>query len=183
MQRKGLFVVCLLLGLFATTATFSFGAPSASTIGPTQELSRRAYLPLTLQPTTARITFGTAVDNNNKPSPPLTTIPAGSRVLFYNVEVIAAQNKPFRIEYTLPTGPLPAETGTVSASPANFPGSICYTSNGSCNPPTSTLRPGVYTIKLFIEDQLAAEASATVAAELREQQSAAPPPPVHQRAR
>lgn len=133
-----------------------------------QTVTRRGYLPLIARPLLATATFGTAVDQNGRPTPPLTTIGADQRKLYYNVSVQGAAGQPYRIEYILPSGPLDPDQGTFAGNDINAPGLICYTSGLDCESPTSTLRPGTYTIRVLVAGVLIAESSATVLASLDE---------------
>lgn len=131
-----------------------------------QTLPPRSYLPLVARPLLTTITFGTAADQNGRPTPPLTTIRAGERKLYYNIAVQGADGQPHRIEYILPSGPLDPDQGTFVGNDINANGQICYTSGVDCENPTGTLLPGSYTIRVFIASQLIAESSATVLASL-----------------
>jgi hypothetical protein len=96
----------------------------------------------------------------------MTTISPDARQLFYNVTVRGASGRPYRIEYQLPGGPIDPDIGVIPSDPFEALGMICYTSNGDCGQPTGTLAPGRYTIRLFIDNQLISESSATVLAGL-----------------
>lgn len=148
-----------LLSISHRSAT-SVTGQAASTLTP------RTYLPLVTRPLLAAITFGTSADQNGRPTPPLTTISAGERKLYYNVAVLGAAGQTYRIEYILPSGPLDPDQDTFASNEFNAHGQICYTTEVDCENPTGTLLPGSYTIRILIANQLIAESSATVLANL-----------------
>jgi hypothetical protein len=163
-------VAALLLGSIAMT--------QAAT-QPAQEVPR-AYLPIMLRPITGAITFGAAVDGNGIPTPPATQFAAGLRKLYYNAAINSADGLAYRLEWTLngtrQTGI--DRAGTVVGNADNINGFICYTQVGtSCDNPTDTLPAGTYNLRLFVDDILIADSTATIAS--GQQRSATPNAALH----
>jgi hypothetical protein len=140
--------------------------PGLSTAASAIVITSKVYLPLAMRPMESAIVFSSSADESGRPSPPMTTISPNARQLFYNVTVRGASGRPYRIEYQLPGGPIDPDIGVIPSDPFEALGMICYTSNGDCGQPTGALVPGRYTIRVFIDNQLLNESSATVAASL-----------------
>lgn len=130
-------------------------------------LTPRGYLPLAMRPLEGVVTWSTTTDDSGAPNPPLTTIPAGARRLHYQVAVSGGGGQAYRIEYRVPTGPLdPPDTGVIAGNLFRLSGSLCYNTAPGCDNPSDPLRPGDYTIRVFVANELLVESTVNVAAGL-----------------
>jgi|GEM_PF-6839340 len=170
--RTGRWIAVSLLLAF-TTLAWSHGAnayPSQHQASSQESLAlaTKTYLPVVVLSPTATVTFGTTIDSNGVPNPPLTVLPAGSRKLYYNAAIRAAQGKPYRLEWSINGQRQPGidHTGTVPSNSANINGLICVTATPTCDNPTGTLPTGTYLLRVFVDNVLITEGTVTVAASL-----------------
>ncbi|HEX5690138.1 MAG TPA: hypothetical protein VFX76_09055 [Roseiflexaceae bacterium] len=157
MSRRFRFVTIAVLLLGSIAMTQAAAQPA--------QVVPRAYLPIVLRPITGAITFGAAIDSNGIPTPPATQFTAGLRKLYYNAAIGNADGLPYRLEWTLNGTRQPGidESGTAVGNAENVNGFICYTQQGtSCDNPTGTLPTGTYTLRLYVNDILLAENTATI---------------------
>lgn len=131
--------------------------PAMPGLGSTVE---RVYLPLVPgRPPVATLQFATRV--NETTGEPLTSserFPRGTDLLFIPWRLEGFQNRQYRVEVTFPNNDVLATSPRLvpTSDDRNYT-SFCRTSNDSCTSERAPLFPGLYTARLFIDNQIVIE--------------------------
>lgn len=130
---------------------------------PAQELNERLYLPA-LRDASISVVFGTTINpETGVITDPGTTFPAGIQQLYVNTLIVGYQGNSYRTDAIFADGN--RETGPTRTATRPVEGesySLCITTTGSCDVGTRPLPAGVYTIEVYINDQLVRSFQATL---------------------
>lgn len=137
--------------------------PAAPAAAPAQELTERTYLPM-LRDASLSVVFGSSTDpETGAITDPGTTFPAGIQLLYVNTLFVGYQGNRYRTDAIFPDGG--RETGPTTTATQAVEGeryALCITTTASCSSGTLPLSAGVYTIEVFINDQLVRSYQATL---------------------
>jgi hypothetical protein len=147
----------------ATLAAPELAAPAtAPAAAPAQELTERTYLPM-LRDARLSVVFGSGADENFVITQPSSQLPAGITRLYVNALIVGYQGSSYRIEAIYPDGERLTDSNRPVTRPALLvPFYLCLTTASECGTGEQPLPAGVYTIELFINDQLARSFQATL---------------------
>lgn len=124
------------------------------------------YFPLiVMPPRVSPLQFATAIDEQNRPIDPSTTFPAGTDQIYVTTVIEGAANLDYRIEWVFPPETTPArlvDGDAISTAVLRFAYRVCRVSQetGACS--GAPLPTGTYEVRLFLEDTLYRQATATI---------------------